>query len=188
MRILPNMVVLVPADGPQTRAQVRWAAAHRGPVYLRTGRMPAPVIYDDSYSFELGRGSVLREGADVTLVGVGLMVHACLEAAALLEKDGISARVLNLSCLKPLDWELVVDSARRTGCMVTAEEHMVTGGLGSAVSEVLAEHHPVPVRRVGIRDVFGISGTPDELLKHYGLTAGNIVAAAKKALAGKNGG
>jgi transketolase len=188
MRVLPNMVVLIPADGPETRAMTRWAAQYHGPVYMRTGRSTVPVIYPEDHRFKLGQGTILREGGDVSLMGVGVMVHACLEAAALLEKDGISARVLNLSCLKPLDWELVVDSARRTGCMVTAEEHMVTGGLGSAVSEVLAEHHPVPVRRVGIRDVFGISGTPDELLKHYGLTAGNIVAAAKKALAGKNGG
>jgi transketolase len=186
MRILPNMVVLVPADGPQTRAQVRWAAAHRGPVYLRTGRMPAPVIYDDSYSFELGRGSVLREGADVTLVGVGLMVHACLEAAHLLAAQGLEARVLNLACLKPLDWELLVESARVTGALVTAEEHLVTGGLGSAVCEVLSEHWPVPVARVGLKDIFGISGKPELLLKHYGLTPENIKEAALKVLARKN--
>ena len=178
MRILPNMVVLVPADGPETRAMTRWAAAYRGPVYMRTGRMVLPVIYDDSYRFELGRGSTLREGKDVTLVGLGVMVHACLQAAEALARDGLSAKVLNLSCLKPLDWELLVDSARSTGAVVTAEEHMVTGGLGSAVSEILSEHYPVPVRRIGIRDTFGTSGKPEQLLKHYGLTADDIIAAA----------
>lgn len=186
MRILPNMVVLVPADGPQTRAMVRWAAGYRGPVYIRTGRMPVPVIYDDSYRFELGRGSILREGQDVTLIGIGLMVHACLEAARLLEAEGLSARVLNLACLKPLDWELVVDSAQRTGAVVTAEEHLVTGGLGSAVSEILSENWPVPIIRIGLRDVFGISGKPELLLKHYGLTADDVKAAALKVLARKN--
>ncbi|MDP3182141.1 MAG: transketolase family protein [Desulfobaccales bacterium] len=188
MRILPNMVVLVPADGPQTRAMVRWAAGYRGPVYIRTGRMPVPVIYDDSYRFELGRGSILREGRDVTLIGIGLMVHACLEAARLLEAEGLSARVLNLACLKPLDWELLVDSARRTGAVVTAEEHLVTGGLGSAVSEILSENWPVPMRRIGLKDVFGISGKPELLLKHFGLTADDVKAAAKQVLARENRG
>ena len=186
MRILPNMVVLVPADGPQTRAMVRWAAGYRGPVYIRTGRMPVPVIYDDSYRFELGRGSILKEGQDVTLIGIGLMVHACLEAARLLAAEGLAARVFNLSCLKPLDLELLVDSAQRTGAVVTAEEHLVTGGLGSAVSEILSEHWPVPVRRIGLRDIFGISGKPELLLKHYGLTADDVKAAALKVLAQKN--
>jgi len=183
MRILPNMVVLVPADGPETRAMVRWAARHRGPVYIRTGRMSVPVIYEGDYRFELGKGSILREGRDVTLIGIGYMVHLCLRAADLLDKQGVSARVLNLSCLKPLDWELLVDSARRTGAVVTAEEHMVTGGLGSAVSEVLSEHCPVPLKRIGLRDVFGISGKPELLLKHYGLTSEDITEAARQVLA-----
>jgi transketolase len=178
MRILPNMVVLVPADGPETRAMVRWAADWRGPVYIRTGRMPVPVLYGDDYRFAPGRGSILREGDDVTLVGLGVMVHECLNAAEQLARGGLSARVVNLSCLKPLDWELLVDSARRTGAVVTAEEHMVTGGLGSAVSEVLGEHCPVPLTRLGVRDTFGISGKPELLLKHYGLTVDDLVAAA----------
>ncbi len=178
MRILPNMVVLVPADGPETRAMVRWAASWQGPVYIRTGRTAVPVLYGDDYRFVLGRGSVLREGEDVTLAGLGVMVHECLKAAEQLARDGLSARVVNCSCLKPLDWELMVDSARRTGAVVTAEEHMVTGGLGSAVSEVLSEHHPVPLIRLGVRDTFGISGKPELLLKHYGLTADDLVAAA----------
>jgi transketolase len=179
MRILPNMTVLVPADGPETRAMTRWAAAYKGPVYMRTGRMALPLIYDDAYRFELGKGSVLREGGDVTLVGLGVMVHACLEAAETLAREGLSARVVNLSCLKPLDWELLVDSARATGAVVTAEEHMVTGGLGSAVSEILSEHYPAPVQRIGVRDTFGTSGQPGDLLKHYGLTAEDIATAAR---------
>jgi len=187
MRILPNMVVLAPADGPETRAMVRWAAAYKGPVYIRTGRMPFPVIYEADHRFELGRGSILKEGADVTLAGIGLMVHHCLQAADLLAQEGVSARVLNLSCLKPLDWQLVVDSARLTGAFVTAEEHLATGGLGSAVSEVLAEHYPVPLKRIGLRDIFGTSGKPEILLKHYGLMPDDIKEAALKALARKNG-
>jgi transketolase len=178
MRILPNMVVLVPADGPETRAMTRWAAGYQGPVYIRTGRMALPVIYDQDYCFELGRGSILREGRDVTLMGIGVMVHACLDAAQALAQEGVEARVLNLSCLKPLDWELVVDSARLTGAVVTAEEHMVTGGLGSAVSEILSEHCPTPLKRIGLRDTFGTSGPPEVLLRHFGLTAADVKAAA----------
>jgi transketolase len=185
MRILPNMVVLVPADGPQTRAMTRWAAAYHGPVYMRTGRMAVPVIHEESYAFELGRGTVLREGRDVTLMGIGIMVQACLEAAAELAQDGIQARVVNLACLKPLDWELVLDSARHTGAVVTAEEHMATGGLGSAVGEVLGEHCPTPLKRIGLRDTFGMSGKPADLLKHYGLTADDIKQAALNVLARK---
>jgi len=182
MRILPNMVVLAPADGPETRAMTRWAAGYHGPVYMRTGRMAVPVIYDDHHVFELGRGTILREGRDVSLMGIDIMVQACLDAAALLAADGIEVRVVNLSCLKPLDWELVVDSARLTGAVVTAEEHMVTGGLGSAVCEVLGEHCPTPIKRIGLRDTFGMSGKPADLLKHYGLTAEDIKAAALKVM------
>ncbi|MHB8066833.1 MAG: transketolase family protein [Desulfobaccales bacterium] len=186
MRILPNMVVLVPADGPETRAMVRWAAEYQGPVYIRTGRMAFPVIFEENHRFELGRGQILREGEDVTLAGIGLLVHHCLAAADLLAREGVSARVLNLSCLKPLDWQLVVDSARRTGALVTAEEHMATGGLGSAVSEVLAEHYPAPLQRIGLRDIFGTSGTAEVLLKHYGLMPDDIKRAAHKVIARKN--
>ncbi len=185
MRILPNLVVLVPADGPETRAMTRWAAAYDGPVYMRTGRMALPVIYDDSHVFELGRGTILREGRDVTLMGIGIMVQTCLDAATLLAKDGLEARVVNLGCLKPLDWDLVMDSVRRTGAVVTAEEHMVPGGLGSAVSEILGEHCPAPLQRIGLRDTFGMSGKPEELLKHFGLTAEDIKQAALKVIARK---
>jgi len=185
MRVLPNMAVLVPADGPETRAMVRWAAAYQGPVYIRTGRMAVPVIYGQDYRFQLGRSCILREGEDVTLAGLGFMVHACLDAAQALAAEGISARVLNLSCLKPLDRDLVVDSARKTGAVVTAEEHMINGGLGSAVAEVLSEYCPVPLRRIGIKDIFGISGKPKLLLQHYGLTPEDIKAAALQVLARK---
>ncbi len=182
MRVLPNMVVLVPADGPETRAMVRWAAAYEGPVYIRTSRLPFPVIFEAEHRFELGRGNVLQDGTDVTLAGLGLMVHHCLRAARLLAREGISARVLNLSCLKPLDWELVVDSARQTGALVTAEEHQITGGLGSAVSEVLTDFFPVPLERLGLKDIFGQSGKPGDLLQHYGLTADDVVKAAHRAM------
>ena len=186
MRVLPNMVVLVPADGPETRAMVRWAATYQGPVYIRTSRIPSSIVHDDTYAFELGRSHILREGNDVTLAGIGLMVHQCLVAADLLANQGLTARVLNLSCLKPLDWQLVANSARRTGCMVTAEEHSATGGLGGAVSEVLGEFYPVPLRRVGLRDTFGLSGKPEELLKHFGLTAEDIARAALAVINRKN--
>jgi len=182
MRVLPNMVVLVPADGPETRAMVRWAASYQGPVYIRTSRLPFPVLHAPDHVFHLGRGSVLREGRDVTLAAIGLMVHICLEAARRLAAQGIEARVLNLSTLKPLDWELVVESARRTGALVSAEEHLITGGLGSAVSEVLTDFHPVPLERLGVKDIFGQSGKPEELLRHYGLTADDVVKAAHRAI------
>ena len=185
MRLLPNMTVLIPADGPETRAMVRWAVTYDGPVYIRTSRIPFPVIHPPEHRFRWGRGEILREGRDVTLAGVGLMVHYCLEAAALLAQEGISARVLNLSCLKPLDWELVQDSARRTGGLVTAEEHLVAGGLGSAVSEVLTDCCPVPLKRLGVRDAFGLSGKPDDLLRHFGLTPRHIRAAALEVIQAK---
>jgi len=182
MRVLPNMVVLVPADGIEIRAMLEWAVEYVGPVYIRTSRLAFPVIYPEDHRFVLGRGSILRDGTDVTLAGIGLMVHHCLQAADMLAHDGVSARVLNLSSLKPLDWELVVASARQTGAMVTAEEHLVTGGLGSAVSEVLAEHHPVPIKRVGIKDTFGISGKPEVLLEYFGLMPKDIYEAALQVL------
>ncbi|MBW1916623.1 MAG: transketolase family protein [Deltaproteobacteria bacterium] len=185
MRIIPNMVVLVPADGIEVRRMIEWAINYQGPVYMRTSRIPFPVIYDSEYCFTLGKGSILREGDDLCLAGIGLMVHHCLEAAELLAAEGISARVINLSTLKPLDWELVVASAQKTGALVTAEEHLVTGGLGSAVSEVLAEHCPVPLQRVGIKDVFGISGKPRDLLEHFGLMPIDIRNAARQVLKNK---
>ncbi len=182
MRILPNMTVLVPADGIEVQRMVEWAVSYHGPVYIRTSRHPFPTIFAADATFQVGRGNVLREGQDITLAGIGLMVHHCLAAAEMLAAEGISARVLNLSSLKPIDWELIVESARQTGAFVTAEEHLVTGGLGSAVAEVLGEHYPVPLKRVGIRDTFGVSGKPEVLLQHFGLMPQDIVKAAYQAV------
>lgn len=186
MRVLPNMTVLVPADGIEVKRMVEWAASYYGPVYIRTSRHPFPVIFDDTFKFQLGKGNILREGRDITLAGIGLMVHHCLEAAQLLADAGISAQVLNLSSVKPIDWDLIVASARQTGAFVTAEEHLVTGGLGSAVAEVLVEHYPVPLKRVGLKDTFGTSGKPEVLLEHFGLMPRDIVKAAYQAIKHKS--
>lgn len=170
MRSLPGMTVVCPSDDVEACAAVKAAYAHEGPVYLRFGRLAVPVINDrPDYRFELGKGIVLREGTDVTIIATGLCVNSALEAAELLEKDGISAHVVNIHTLKPLDEELVVEAAKKTGKVVTVEEHSIIGGLGSAVCECLSEKHPVPVYRIGIRDVFGESGPAVELLKKYKL-------------------
>ena len=182
MRVLPNMQVFVPADAAQTRAIVRKAAEIEGPVYIRLGRSGVPEVFSPDFRFEPGRGTVLKEGKDVTIVALGIMTAKALEAAKMLEAEGIAARVVDMASLKPIDRELLVESARLTGAVVTAEEHSVIGGLGSAVAEVLSEEYPVPVVKVGVKDVFGESGTPSALLEKYGLTARDIVAAVQKAL------
>ncbi|HHV58506.1 MAG TPA: transketolase family protein [Firmicutes bacterium] len=187
MRALPGMTVIVPADGPETKQAVRAAAAHNGPVYIRLGRSGVPVLFDADYEFTIGRAAVLRRGEDVALFACGIMVAEALQAARQLAEKGIRAAVLNVSTLKPLDEEAVVALARQTGAVVTCEEHNIIGGLGSAVAEVLGEKCPVPLERVGVRDVFGQSGKPAELLEHYGLTAAHIAAAAERALARKAG-
>jgi len=187
MRALPGMTVIVPADGPETKQAVRAAAAHNGPVYIRLGRSGVPVLFDTDYEFTIGRAAVLRRGEDVALFACGILVAEALQAARQLSEKGIRAAVLNVSTLKPLDEEAVVALARQTGAVVTCEEHNIIGGLGSAVAEVLGEKCPVPLERVGVRDVFGQSGKPAELLEHYGLTAAHIAAAAERALARKAG-
>lgn len=169
MRTIPGMTVVVPSDDVEARAAVRAAYEADGPVYLRLGRLAAPVIHGDGYRFEVGRGVVEREGADVTVVATGLMVSSALEAAEALAAEGIDCEVLNLHTVKPLDADLVAESAAKTGRVVTVEEHSVIGGLGGAVCEALAERCPVPVRRVGVRDVFGESGPAVDLLAKYGL-------------------
>jgi transketolase len=169
MRTIPGMTVIVPSDDVEARAAVRAAYEADGPVYLRLGRLAAPVIHGDGYKFEVGRGVVEREGTDVTVVACGLMVSAALEAADLLAQRGVSCEVLNIHTVKPLDEELVVSSAAKTGRVVTVEEHSVIGGLGSAVCDALCAKHPVPVRKVGVQDVFGESGPALGLLKKYGL-------------------
>lgn len=183
MRTIPNMVIINPADDVEAQAAVEAAVKHNGPVYLRFGRLGVPVIYDESaYKFELGKGVELKDGSDVTIIATGLLVADALEAEKMLEKDGISARVINIHTIKPIDREIISKAAAETGAIVTCEEHNIIGGLGSAVAEVLCEECPVPMERVGVRDKFGKSGVPAQLLKDYGLTANDIVAAAKKVI------
>jgi transketolase len=182
MRALPNMTVLCPADGPETTAAIRAAAAFHGPVYIRLGRSKVPTVFAGDCDFAIGRGATLREGTDLSFITTGLMTAQAIKAAGILAEENISARIIHLGSIKPLDVDLVLRAARETGAIVTAEEHSVVGGLGSAVCEVLAEGHPVPVERVGLRDVFGQSGTAEELLVHYGLTAAHLVEAAERVL------
>ncbi|MGL6220313.1 MAG: transketolase family protein [Lacrimispora sphenoides] len=170
MRTIPGMVVLCPSDDIEAKAAVRAAVEHDGPVYMRFGRLAVPVINDTpDYTFELGKGIVLREGTDVTLIATGLEVSETLAAAKRLESDGISARVINIHTIKPLDEELVCRAAKETGKLVTIEEHSVVGGLGSAVCDAVCKEYPVPVKRIGIQDVFGESGPAKELLQKYQL-------------------
>ncbi|WP_003540369.1 transketolase family protein [Desulfotomaculum nigrificans] len=185
MRVLPGMTVFVPADAVETAAAVRAAAEIKGPVYIRLGRSGVPVIHDENFKFIPGEAVTMREGSDVALIATGIMVSAALEAAETLAAEGIEAMVLNVHTIKPLDIFAVVEAARKCGAVVTAEEHSIIGGLGSAVAETLMEHHPVPMKRIGVRDTFGESGKPAELLKHFGLTAADIVDAAKKVMAKK---
>ncbi len=186
MRALPNMTVLSPCDAVETRCAVKAAIDTAGPCYIRLGRLAVDVINDPgTYQFTLGKGITLKDGSDVTLVATGLMVAYALEAAAALAAQGVSARVINIHTIKPIDEDLLITAARETGAIVTCEEHNIIGGLGSAVAEVLAEHHPAPMQRIGTKDVFGKSGKPAPLLEAYGLTANDIVAAAKQVIARK---
>ncbi|MHB0976718.1 MAG: transketolase family protein [Candidatus Aquicultorales bacterium] len=180
MRALPNMKVIVPADYYEAREAVRAAHSIPGPVYIRLGREPVEPVYDDSYVFEFGRAVKLREGTDVTLIANGIMVGASLRAAEILSSENISAEVLDLHTLKPLDSSAILESAAKTGAVVTAEEHSVIGGLGSAVAELLSEKQPTKLSRIGIADEFGTSGAASELLDAYRLTAGDIVQAVKQ--------
>ena len=180
MRTSPGMTVVVPSDDVEAKAAVRAAYEHQGPVYLRFGRLAVPVINDKpDYKFELGKGVVLREGKDVTIVASGLPVANCLEAAEKLAADGIEAKVINIHTIKPLDEELIVASAKETGKVVTVEEHSIIGGLGSAVCDVLSEKAPTPVCKIGVNDVFGESGPAVELVKKYGLDADSIYEKVK---------
>ena len=180
MRTIPGMVVINPSDDVEAKAAVKAAIDHDGPVYLRFGRLAVPVINDNpDYKFELGKGVVLREGKDITLIATGLCVSETLEAAKLLEADGIDAKVINIHTIKPLDEELVVAAAKETGKVVTIEEHSVIGGLGSAVCDALCANHPTPVYKIGINDTFGESGPAVELIKKYGLDAKSIYEKVK---------
>ena len=186
MRSIPNMVVISPADAVESIAAVEAAIKHNGPVYLRFGRLAVPVINDEAtYKFEIGKGVQLKDGTDVTIIANGLMVPDALTAADMLAEEGINARVINIHTIKPIDEDIIVKAAKETGAIVTAEEHNIIGGLGSAVAEVLSEKYPAPLVRVGINDKFGKSGKPAQLLKEYGLTPENIAAKAKEAMAKK---
>ncbi len=182
MRGIPGMTILVPCDAIETRKALRAAVAHPGPVYIRVARPPAAVFTDEDAPFAIGKATRLREGKDVTLVAIGLMVWQALQAAEELAEVGIDASVINMHTVKPIDREMILAEARKTGRIVTIEEHSVVGGLGTAVAEVLSESCQIPLTRIGVQDEFGQSGTPDGLLAHYGLTAAGIVKTVKQAM------
>ncbi len=186
MRTIPGMTIINPADDVEAKAAVRAAVEIDGPVYLRFGRLAAPVFNDtENYKFELGKGITLKNGTDVTIVATGLMVSEAIEAAKQLEADGINARVINIHTIKPLDKDIICKAAAETGLIVTVEEHSVIGGLGSAVAEAVTECTPVPVIKIGVNDEYGHSGPAVDLLKEFGLCADNIAAVVKKAVAEK---
>lgn len=183
MRTIPGMTILNPADDIEARLAVLAAAETEGPVYMRFGRLAVPRVFDENYKFEIGKGVYLNEGTDVTIVATGLLVERAIAAVELLKAEGISAALINMATIKPIDKEILIDAAKKTGCIVTAEEHNVIGGLGSAVCETLSEAYPTPVLRVGVEDVFGRSGPALTLLDMFGLNAANIAEKAKQAIA-----
>ena len=185
MRSIPGMVILNPADDIEARAAVLAAAEHDGPVYMRFGRLAVPRIFDEDYKFEIGKAVTLKDGSDVTIIATGLMVNEAIEAAKTLEAEGISVELINMHTIKPLDKEAVIKAAKKTGCIVTAEEHNIIGGLGDAVCDAVCEEYPVPVVKLGVEDTFGKSGPAVELLHIFGLDAENIVKKAKLAISKK---
>ena len=185
MRTIPGMTIINPADAVEARKAVLAAAEINGPVYMRFGRLAVPVVFDETYEFEIGKGVELKAGTDVTVIATGLLVKEAMEAYDLLAQEGISARIINMATIKPIDREIIEKAARETGAIVTAEEHSVIGGLGSAVAEVVTETCPVPVVKVGVKDTFGMSGPANELLDIFGLRAKDIVEKAKQAIAAK---
>ncbi len=182
MRAIPDMIVMCPSDDIEARKMVKAAYEWDGPVYIRFGRAPVPVFHDENMDFQIGKAEPLREGTDLTIIANGLMVSEALKAAEQLEKENISAAVLNVATIKPLDEEAVIEAARKTGRILTAEEHSIIGGLGEAVASLLAEKYPVQVRKVGVNDEFGHSGPASELLKEFGLCSDNLVKQAKNML------
>ncbi|QWV92971.1 transketolase family protein [Geomonas oryzisoli] len=185
MRAIPNMTVIVPADGEETKGAIRAAAAYKGPVYVRLGRNKVPSVFPAGHKFEIGKGVVVVPGTDLTFITTGLMTAAAVTAAEKLKAEGISARVLHIGTVKPLDKELVLQAAQETGAIVTAEEHSVVGGLGGAVAEFLGETCPTLMKRVGIHDRFGTSGKSDELLKYFGLNAETLIEEAREIVSRK---
>jgi len=184
-RAIPGMTVISPADPVETALATRAILEFDGPVYMRTGRSPAKRLFGEDHVFQIGKGQILRDGADVTIVACGVEVARALEAAALLSTDGIAARVVNMATIKPIDTDLLARCAEQTGAVVTAEDHNIFGGLGSAVAEAIVQTHPCPIEFVGVKDMFGASGEPEELAEHFGLTAPFIAVAAKRAIARK---
>ncbi len=183
MRAIPGMCVISPADGVETKAAVRAIMNYDGPVYLRLCRLAMPILFDEGdYKFEIGKGKILNEGSDVTIIGAGLLLHEAVKACAMLKEENISVRLVDMASIKPIDSELIIESAKKTGAVVCVEEHNVIGGLGSAVCEVLSKDFPTPVEIVGVKDVFGSSGVPEELLEHYELSAKHIVDAVKRVI------
>jgi transketolase len=182
MRVLPNIKVICPVDVIEAKKATRLITQTKGPVYMRTSRAPFPIITKESDLFEIGKANVMRQGKDVTLIACGIQVSESLSAAAILEKEGIQARVINMHTIKPIDEQAIIAAAKETGALVTAEEHQINGGLGSAVAEVLAKHAPAPLEMVAVHDTFGETGSPAELLKKYRLKDVDIVEAAKKAI------
>lgn len=183
MRSIPNMTVINPADDIETQAAIKAIADYQGPCYVRLGRMAVANVNDENnYKFEIGKGVQLANGKDITIIATGIMVEAALEAKKILATEGIEAGIINIHTLKPIDKDIIINAAKETGAIVTAEEHSIIGGLGSAVMEVVSENYPVPVLRVGVKDVFGESGKPQELLEKYGLTAADIADKVKQAI------
>ncbi|MDF2880652.1 MAG: transketolase [Clostridiaceae bacterium] len=183
MRSIPNMTVICPSDSVETEAAINAVTEYNGPCYVRLGRSGVSTINNkENYKFEIGKAVTLREGKDAAIIATGIMVEAALEAYNILAEEGIKVKVINVHTIKPIDEQAIISAARETGVVITAEEHSIIGGLGSAVCEVLSEKHPVPVLRIGIKDTFGESGKPAELLKAYGLTADNIAKTVKKGL------
>ncbi len=183
MRAIPGMTVINPADTVEGRLAMLAAYEHDGPVYIRFGRLAVPVVFGEDYKFEIGKAATLKDGSDVTIIATGLMVKEALEAYELLKADGINARIVNMATIKPLDEDAVISAAKETGAIVTAEEHSVIGGLGSAVCDIVCEKCPVPVLKLGMNDRFGMSGPAAELLDKFGFRAKNIAEMAKKAIA-----
>lgn len=179
MRSIPGMVIICPADAVEAEAAVKAAYAHQGPVYLRFGRLAVPVFHEEGFEFAIGKGEVMRDGSDVAIIANGLLVYEAVQAGEKLAEMGINAMIINMSTVKPIDEELVLEAARKCGRIITCEEHSIVGGLGEAVCSFLSENLPTPVKRIGVQDVFGESGPAAELLKKYGLCADNIVEVAK---------
>jgi transketolase len=182
MRVVPNMSVIVPCDAAETEGAVISETSRKGPAYIRLNRSKTPVIYDDSYNFKFGAAVKLTDGNDLAIFATGTMVHKALEAASLLNKEKIAARVINIHTIKPLDKKTIIKTAQETGAVLTVEEHSIFGGLGGAIAEVVSEHYPVPMKIIGVRDVFGESGEYEELLEKFGLTTTNIVISAREIL------